>query len=171
MAISDTTLAQPHAAEPSRRGRSGQRAAFRGGAAAAARRRARRRGAAAVEFAFVAIPLFLFIFTTIEFARAFMFADSLEEAARAGCRAAIVRGAQLDQVTDEVERLLELAGVKSYSVEVTPEAFSALEQFEPVTVSITASFDEATWLPWSKFFANKKFTASCTMPREAAKET
>ena len=129
-----------------------------------------RRGVAAVEFALIAIPLFLFLFTILEFARAFMFVDSLEEAARAGCREAIVKGATLDEVTGEVDRLLDLAGISSYSVEVSPVAFSALPQWEPVTVTVTAAFDKATWLPWSKFFENKDFSASCILPREADKE-
>jgi Flp pilus assembly protein TadG len=136
------------------------------------RRTARsRRGAAAVEFACIAIPLFLFLFTLLEFARAFMFADSLEEAARTGCREAIVKGATLEEVTSEVDRVLDLAGISSYSVEISPPELNAVSQWEGVTVRITASFDEATWLPWSKFFENKDFTASCTLPREADEES
>lgn len=130
-----------------------------------------RRGATAVEFAFVAIPLFLFVFTILEFARAFMFADSLEEAARIGCRMAVVKGTTPDEVAGEVERLLDLSGISSYRVEVSRTTFNALEQWEPVTVRVSASFDEATWLPWSKFFQGKSFTASCTLPRESDKET
>jgi Flp pilus assembly protein TadG len=124
-----------------------------------------------VEFAFVAVPLFLFVFTILEFARAFMFADSLEEAARAGCRLAVVEGTTADDVTNEVDRLLDLAGISSYDVDVSPAAFSTMAQWEPVTVSVSGSFDNATWLPWSKFFEGKNFTASCTLPREADNES
>lgn len=50
----------------------------------------RRSGATAVEFAFVAIPLFMFFFGTAEYARFYLDRNVLNNAAREGCRYAIV---------------------------------------------------------------------------------
>jgi len=57
------------------------------------RGRAGRRGVTTVEFAMIAGPLFLFILGNIEFGRALMAVNCLEEAARSGARVAILRGA------------------------------------------------------------------------------
>ena len=54
------------------------------------RPRSTRRGATTVELAVVAIPLFMVVFGSIEFGRAMMSVQTLEEAARSGCRVAIL---------------------------------------------------------------------------------
>jgi Flp pilus assembly protein TadG len=136
----------------------------------ARRRKARRRGATTVELAVVAIPLFLLVFATIEFGRAMMSVQSLEEAARAGCRAAILRGATGEDVEGEVIRVLGAAGIANYTVSIVPSQLSSATQWSPVSVSVSATFDDMSWLPAPEYFAGITFAGSCTLPREAKEE-
>ena len=128
--------------------------------------RQRRRGAAALEFALTAIPLFLFIFGSIEFGRALMSVQSLEEAARAGCRVAILDGSTTSDVESEVQEVMQMAGIATYTVTVDPTNPTTAAQWDPVTVNISAAFADMCWLPLPRFFLNKSFSASCTMPHE-----
>lgn len=129
-----------------------------------------RRGSVLVEFAFVAIPLFLFIFASIEFGRAMMARQSMEEAARAGCREAVIRGATTQEVEDQVDEIMQMAGVANYTVTIDPVAFSSLDRWQPISVSVTASFADMTWLPVPMYLGSATFTSSCTLPKEAALE-
>jgi Flp pilus assembly protein TadG len=115
----------------------------------------------------VAIPLFLFIFAVVEFTRGLMTIDSLEEAARCGCRVAVTQGASLEGVTNEVDRLMDLAGISVYTVAIEPVSLDDAPVWTPVTVTISATFANASWLPLPRFLQTKSHVASCTLPREA----
>jgi len=93
-----------------------------------AKSRRKRRGATTVEFAIVAIPLFLFIFASIEMGRAFMCVNSMEEAARTGCRAAILKRATEDKVEAEVAEVMDLAGISNHTVEISPDDFTTFDR-------------------------------------------
>ncbi len=119
-----------------------------------------------VEFAIVAPLLFLTVFASIEFGRALMATQSLDEAARSGCRIAVLRGTTTAQIEAEVQRLLAPAGISNYSVQVVPAGRAAAARWAPVSVNITASFGDMSWLPLPLFFSGKTYTASCTLPKE-----
>ena len=122
----------------------------------------------AVEFAVVAIPMFLFIFASIEFGRVLMAVQSLEEAARAGCREAILGSATDRSVESEVSEAMKMAGIANHSVNITPVALTGAAQWAPVTVRVNASLNDMTWLPIPGFFGDQTFSGTCTLPREAA---
>lgn len=126
-----------------------------------------RRGVAALEFALVAGPLFLLIFGSIEIGRAMLAVQSLEEAARGGCRTATMANATQADVEAKIDELLRLSNIRKYTVTVNPQLPAAApSQWEPVTVTITANFDDVSWLPLPKWLKSKTLTGVCSMPRE-----
>jgi hypothetical protein len=94
--------------------------------------------------------------------------NTLEEAARGGCRAAIIKGATLGSVEDEVEKLLAVAGIANYELQVEPQDFEQQEHWIPLSVSIAAPFAEISWLPAPLWFQEATFTATCTLPKECS---
>ena len=130
-------------------------------------KRKHRRGTATVEFAIVAIPLFLLIFASIEFGRAMMAMQGLEEAARAGCRKAVLKGSTPAEVESTVDDILLANGIGVYAVDVTPTNLDTATRWEPITVTVSASFAELSWLPLPMYFQNTNYSARSTLPREA----
>lgn len=124
-----------------------------------------RRGATVVEFAVIAGPLFLTIFASVEFARAMMVRQTLEEASRAACRVAILDGAQTQEVEQAAASVLHSAGVSTYQLQIEPPLGSALK-WAPVTVSLSVNASDVSWLPVPNYVTNKLLFASCTLPRE-----
>ena len=118
--------------------------------------------------AIVAVPLFLFIFTSIEFGRAMMAVHSLEEAARIGCRSAILNGATVTSVENRLDEVMSAAGIAQHTVVVNPTQLSAAEQWDPISVQVTASLGDISWLPLPQFVQGVEFTGSCTLPRESS---
>ena len=129
-------------------------------------RRRRRTGGAAVEFAIVAVPLILLLLTVVEFGRALMCVHSLEEAARLGCRTAVLQGTTVSEVETTVAETLAPAGIGNQTVAVSPNPLGAAAAWSPVTVTVTASYADLSWLPVPAYFGSANMTASCTLPRE-----
>ncbi len=129
-----------------------------------------RRGTVTVEFAIVAIPLFLFVFGTVEFGRAMMCRQSMEEAARSGCRASVIQDATAASVEEEVDKIMQIAGIPEYSVEIEPVNFTTIDRWEPITVTVVASYDNMSWLPSPKYLAGMQFRSSCILPKECSIE-
>ena len=72
----------------------------------------RRKGATTVEFAFVAIPLFMFLFGIYEYARYVFTLQVLENAAREGARYAVVNTYDSDVEADTIAKVKAyMAGV------------------------------------------------------------
>ena len=125
-----------------------------------------RRGATIVEFALVAPILFTVIFSCIEFGRALMTTQSLEEAARSGCRIAILRGTTTTEIEEEVDRILGPTGVSNYTVTVQPTNVADAARWSPVSVIVSANFNDMSWLPLPKFLSGQTYTSSSTLPKE-----
>jgi len=128
-------------------------------------------GATVVEFSFVCVPIFLLIFATIELGRGMMAMQSLEEAARCGCRAAIVRNATTNNIDTKVGEIMTATGISSYTTTVQPTNLDMVPQWDPVTVTVSTNVASFSWLPVPEFLAGQVFTASCVLPREASIET
>lgn len=125
-----------------------------------------RRGAATVEFAIVALPLFLFVFISFELGRALMARHSMEEASRAGCRVAILQGADAEAVEAEVDQVMALVGITDYTVAIEPVEFQSLSRWSPITITVAAPFSELSWLPTSVFLESAVLSATSTLPKE-----
>ncbi|MEQ1827471.1 MAG: TadE/TadG family type IV pilus assembly protein [Pirellula sp.] len=129
-------------------------------------KRRHRPGVAFVEFAIVAPLFFGTVLASIELCRALMATHSLEEAARSGCRVAVLKGATTSEIDAEVRRILAPVGISNYTVQIQPENIAAEERWKPVSVTINTSFANISWLPLPKYFAAKMCTSSCTLPKE-----
>lgn len=127
----------------------------------------RRRGSATVELAVVAPVVFLLIFAAVEFGRLLMAMHGLEEAAREGCRQAILVESTSTEVQDTVAARLGTFGISGYTLTTEPSPPTDACQFEPVTVKITVPYTGVSWLPTPKFLGAIQLNASCTFSREA----
>lgn len=110
--------------------------------------------------------LFLVIFGSIEFGRGLMATQSLDEAARSGCRVAVLRGATTADVEAEVQRILNPSHVSNFTVQVLPTDRATAPRWTHVSVTVTASFNDISWVPLPRFLGGRTYTASCTLPKE-----
>jgi Flp pilus assembly protein TadG len=129
--------------------------------------RRNRRGAAAVEFAFVAPVFFVFVFGMIEYGRMVMVQQVLTNAAREGARIGVLDGSTTSQVTTAVNTYLSNSTISGATVTVNPSPPSSAGYGQPVTVTVSISFNQVSWLPSPMFLGGKTMTASSVMRREA----
>jgi Flp pilus assembly protein TadG len=129
--------------------------------------KAARRGASVVEMALVVPIIFLVVFTCIEFGRLLMVVHGLEAAAREGCRTAIAWDATAQTVEDIVEERMATFGIQNYTLTLDPTSPSTACQWAPVSVRITTSYNNVSWLPAPKFLSGITFSGTCTLPQEA----
>ena len=130
-------------------------------------RRPFRHGATAVEFAVVAPILFTVVFTSIELGRCLLIIHSLEEAARVGCRIAILNKKTEADVRSAVDAELANAGIGVHSpATINPNPLSNACLWEPVTVSVAISYGSVSLLPTPQFLNSIQLSGSSTLPRE-----
>lgn len=123
----------------------------------------KRRGAVAVEFALISFVLFLVLGASFELCRALMCIGSLEEAARAACRVAILGDSSPERIRAEADKILAPAGISKYNL---TQSTSGLGKWQPVTIQISAPLGDLTWLPTARFVNNRTYTAYSTLARE-----
>jgi Flp pilus assembly protein TadG len=130
-----------------------------------------RSGAAALEFGLVAPIFFLMIFGLIEFGRMMMVQQSLTNAAREGCRKAVLATTTNSSHVD--------AAVRNYLQSVMPNASNA-DQVRVTTpnnlanvasgtdlvVAVEAKYGDVSWLPWEILGLNPTIRAEQTGRRE-----
>jgi Flp pilus assembly protein TadG len=126
------------------------------------------RGAVVVEFALVALMLFMIIVAMAEFSRAWMLLGVANGAARVGARyAAIVPDVEsrVDEVTDKVREALQASRVPDEDIEVEVTFDGSPSQGTPVTVSVIIAFHTSfgNLLPQLN---DLRLRAACTMRRE-----
>jgi hypothetical protein len=131
----------------------------------------RRRGATAVEMAVVAPLFFLFAFAMFEFSRIGLVKQALTEAARAGCRKAVL-ATTLDG--DDVETAVRenLQAVLSNPTHVQKCQFtishadlSDVERGTDITTSIVVNCSDVSWIA-PRYGENVLIRAESTMKRE-----
>ncbi len=114
-----------------------------------------RAGTTTVEFAII-FPIFLiFLFGLIDIGRGFMVSHLLTDAARAGCRQAVLPSKSNSDVKATVNDLLskENFGSLTPTIKVNgAEAdVSTAKSGDEITVVLSASTDTITWLPVHRF--------------------
>ena len=124
-----------------------------------------RRGAVAVELAVMALPFFMTVFVSVEFGRALLAGHTMEEAARAGVRRAVLDGTTKAEVETVVADLMAPANITNYTVKITKN-FGALPNHAPVTVDLEAHYGGLSWMPLPNWISVVKLKASATQPRE-----
>jgi Flp pilus assembly protein TadG len=131
--------------------------------------RSRRSGVAAVEFA-VILPFVMVLFLgMIEFGRILMVQQIITNAAREGCRYAVLPGSTISSSRDVVTNYLSGSGITLSSpttqVTVSPDPSTA-SQGTSITVSVTVPCSSVTWLPSPLFMGGKQLNATVVMRLE-----
>jgi Flp pilus assembly protein TadG len=124
----------------------------------------RRRAAAVVEFAVVLPLLLTILFGIIEYGWVFMVRQTLQTAAREGCRLAVLQTSvePYANVTDRITNVMAPTGLSTYSVDMAHATLA-----NPVeTVTITIPYQDVSLL--GGFFGTKTFNlgGTCSMRKE-----
>jgi Flp pilus assembly protein TadG len=132
----------------------------------------RRTGATALEFALVGPVFFLLILGIIEFGRTFMVMELLNEAARRGCRLAIIEGTTSAQIKQATTSFLNNVGINGDTAGIivndapidTVEAQN-MPAYTEMTVTVMVPVTSVTWVP-DGFFPWGNLNGQFTMRRE-----
>jgi Flp pilus assembly protein TadG len=132
----------------------------------------RRRGAAVVEFAIVAPVLIMLLLGMIEFGRVMMAMELLNNAARNGARAAVLSGSTTSSVQDAVTQTLTGTSVTGASTPVikvngsSSTDLSAALAGDQISVTVSVTTSNVSWLPNALFLGNKTLTTTVVMRHE-----
>jgi Flp pilus assembly protein TadG len=115
----------------------------------------RRRGATAAEFAVVAPLFFLIVLGFIELGRGLMIQHLMTNAARQGCRVAVIEGKTTADINAAVLNVLGGQGIQgdAVSVQVNDAAANASSANPGDEITVTVSIPTATvsWVPAAQF--------------------
>jgi len=123
-----------------------------------------RDGAAAVEMAVCLPILLLLLIATVDICGMFHVQQSLKVAAYEGTRVGIIPGSESENVTFQVQSILDAHGVNGYTIAMTPADPSTLEVGDYFTVSIAANFDDNAY--GSGLYVGKVLNKSVTLKVE-----
>lgn len=144
------------------------------------KKRRRRFGAVTVELAAI-LPLFVtLILGQIEMSRLGMVSQILTNAARQGCRVAVLNGKALSDVQSAVTAALAASGVSPGNISLVasdpgsagaylmPSTLSATEPTNgtPITLTLRVTYSSVSWFPTPQFLGNAKISGSATMNSE-----
>jgi Flp pilus assembly protein TadG len=119
-----------------------------------------------VEMAVVSPLLLLLILGMVEMSRLGMVSQLLTTAAREGCRTAVIEGRTLADVQARVDAVLADSGIDVGTVSPTPEDWATAAGGTPVTLSLSVSYRDVSWLPLPRFLGSANVTASATLSCE-----
>ncbi len=122
----------------------------------------RRTGTTTVEMALVTPLMFLFMFAGMEFSRANMIRNVIENAAFEGARQGVVPGADAADCVAAAEQQLDIVRINDYTVAVDPLVIDQNTTEVTVTVSIPFSTNA---LPMSRFIGTDTMTRQVTLQR------
>jgi Flp pilus assembly protein TadG len=120
-----------------------------------------------VETAIVLPTFLLLVFGLFEMARLGMVAQLLKDAARAGCRTAVVASNSQTDVNTAVQSLLNSGGIKTYTLTTSPSDVTTSKLGDQVTVTVSVAFGDVSWLAYPVVGSSStNFAGSATMSRE-----
>jgi Flp pilus assembly protein TadG len=130
----------------------------------------RRAGASAVEFAFAAPVMFVFVLGIVEVGRGIMVQQLLLNAARQGCRTGILPSSGNTEITNAVTNALTPSGISSDTITVTVndnvlDAKNATTG-QDVTVTVAVPVGSVTWVPVSRYLINGNISAQYTLKKQ-----
>ena len=111
-----------------------------------------RRGVSATEFAVIAPVLFLFVFAMFEFGRMVMIQQTMTNAARAGCRRAVLATTtDKTQVESTVKEHLgkSMSDTSDVTIAVNPSTLSGMASGTQVSVDVSVDYSDVSWVPSS----------------------
>ncbi len=123
----------------------------------------RRAATTAVEFAIVLPLVLLIVFSLMEISRAVTISDSAKTSVIAGSRQALVAETTNTNVQAEMERILDLFGVRSRQIVVTPAVINPTVQ--EVSIQITVPFDSSNGLYFGQLFDDSSFEFTTVIAR------
>jgi Flp pilus assembly protein TadG len=129
----------------------------------------RSKGTSAVELAVVSPVIVALIMGGLESARLGMVAQMLTEAAREGCRVAVVPGNTLTDVQNRITTCLAGSGISVGTVTPTcpsPYNWDTAPQGTAITVSLSVPYSSVSWLGTPFFLNDATVAASATMSSE-----
>ncbi|HVS34790.1 MAG TPA: TadE/TadG family type IV pilus assembly protein [Gemmataceae bacterium] len=131
--------------------------------------RTRRRAATLVEFALVAPLFFVFVLGFAELGRGYMVQHLLNNAARQGCRVAVVEGKTNTDVSNAVSAILTPQGIGGDTVSVQINNISgdagSAQSGDEVTVLVSVPASSVSWVPGAQFLFGT-ITGQSTLRRE-----
>jgi Flp pilus assembly protein TadG len=129
-----------------------------------------RSATAAVEFAVVAPLLFTVALGIIEFGRAMMVLEVLNNAARSGCRVGVLSGSDNNAINTAVTNSLAGSSVSGTTTTIlvngSPVDVSTANTGDTISVSVAVPADSVSWLPVTHFLTGKTLSGSVAMRRE-----
>ena len=130
-----------------------------------------RLGTAAVEFALVAPVFFLFVIGLIELGRMVMVQQALTNAAREGCRTAVlattIDSADVDAaVRDYLESVMSSAASADQLRVTVPAGLAVAASGTDLTVAVEVDYQDVSWLPFRYLGLNPTIAAEQIGKRE-----
>jgi Flp pilus assembly protein TadG len=142
------------------------------------RKAVRRRGIAAVEMALISPVLFMFVFGIIELSRLGMVTQALTNAARDGCRVAVLPNNATTDVQSRLNASLTAFGVAPGTLSavdtdpgtngawIMPSNWATASGGTAVTLTVRLPFTQVSWLPSPFFLSTAVVTGSATLSSE-----
>lgn len=130
-----------------------------------------RNGVAAVEMAMVSPVFFLLVFALVEFSRMVMIKQALTNAARQGCRTAILATSNDSsnieaQIRAELTACIPNAGNSEVCrINFAPSTLSDIESGSTITATIEVTYSDISWFP-ANFLGSATVDGQSTMVRE-----
>jgi Flp pilus assembly protein TadG len=120
----------------------------------------------------VVVPVFfLLIFGLMEFGRMIMVQQALTNAAREGCRMAVL-STTIDETDVETTirsylqaSVANAGNIGAFRVAISPESFTGIESGTEIAATIEVNFSDVSWLP-ANFLGGSVLQAQATMNRE-----
>ncbi|WP_146459241.1 TadE/TadG family type IV pilus assembly protein [Rubripirellula tenax] len=128
------------------------------------RKKHSRRGTTAVEMALVIPIIFGLLFAAIDFSRAQNVRNTAALAAYEGAREGILPGRTASGIQQVVQANIDTLGIVDAVITVTPTTITP--RTSEITVVVTTPMDSNLYA-YSKFFAGKTITTTCTLARES----
>ena len=126
---------------------------------------------AAVEFALVAPVFLLLVFSLFEFGRMMMVQQSLTNAAREGCREAVlattINSSDVDKAVRDYLQSITSKATNTGTVRVTvPAGLADCAAGTELTVAVQVDYKDVTWIPLGYLGLNPTIHAEQTSRRE-----
>jgi Flp pilus assembly protein TadG len=102
----------------------------------------------------------------LESSRLGMVAQLLSNAAREGCRVAVVPGSAQTDVQARITAVLSGSGITVGTVTPTPSNWQTATSGTPITVSLSVPYSQVSWLGTPFFLNGATVSASATLSSE-----
>jgi Flp pilus assembly protein TadG len=126
-----------------------------------------RAGAALIEFAIVAPLMILFSLGLIEMGRMTMVKQLLTNVSREGARLATLPTASSTEVQSQIQTQLNGSKIYGATVEISPSQLSEANAGTLVTVTVSVTSEQVSWLQTPLFMGGKNISATTVMRRES----